>query len=218
MRCGPRRALPHAGGGLRCPRVGAPLSALAAGSAQPAPRSLSPSLFSASSPWLREAGGGGGDARVPPAPAGAGWVLAPSSRGSWVWLREAPGSCPVPGECVGGSHPASSLLGLGVGGGSPLSWSLRGVDVPHPGTRWGIRLGQSQGPQICCRSPGLAASAQILGARMLFSPPARSVAFVPHCAAAVGAVRDPSCPEPPDHAHPSGGSFLILMRNTFSMC
>lgn len=71
---------------------------------------------------------------------------------------------PGPGGVLGGSHPASSLLGLGVGGGSPLGRSLRGVDGPHPGTRWGIGLGQSQGPQICCRSPGLAASAQILGA------------------------------------------------------
>lgn len=215
MRCDPRRALPHAGGGAALPAGGGPF--VCPGGGQRPACAPQPLPFFVLRILALAAGGGrgGGDARVPPAPAGAGWVLAPNSRGSWVWLREAPGSCPAPGE-LGGSHPASSLLGLGVGGGSPLGWSLRGVDGPHPGTRWGIGLGQSQGPQICCRSPGLAASAQILGAFQ--SPPVTPWLLCPHCAAAVGAVRDPSCPEPPDHAHPSGGSFLILMWNTFSMC
>lgn len=219
MRCDPRRALPRAGA------VAWGCAARGWGPLCLPWRRAAPSLRPAASPLLcsphprpgcgRRAGSG--DARGP-APAGAGWVLAPNSRGSWAWPRLAPGIAPGPGGVWGGSHPSSSLLGLGVGGGPPLARSLRGVDVPHPGTRRGIRLGEPQGPQTCSRSPGLAASTRTLGAPMLFGPSGRSVAFVPHRAAGVGAVQDPSCPEPPNHSHPGGGSFLILMRNTFSMC
>lgn len=215
MRCGPRRALPNTGEGAALPAGGGPF--VCPGGGQRPACAPQPLPFFVLRILALAAGGGrgGGDAGVPPAPAGAGWVLAPNSRGSWVWLREAPGSCPAPGEWGG---VASSQLPAGAGGGRGLSsWPVpEGCGWPPPWHQVGNWAGSVPGtPDLLsvswpgCQRPDPGGFSVPLLAPWLLCP---------HCAAAVGAVWDPSCPEPPDHAHPSGGSFLILMRNTFSMC
>lgn len=144
--------------GLRCPWVGVPLSALAAGSAQPSPRSLSPLCSLRFCSGCGEAGGEG-DAVPPFLPLPS---RAPNSWGSWVGLCVAVGSRPALGaEPRGGGggrglQPAGSYLGMGGRGlraglipaisACPLPWhqgefTLRDPELPHhlPARIWGHR-------------------------------------------------------------------------------
>lgn len=145
--------------GLRCPWVGVPLSALAAGSAQPSPRSLSPLCSLRFCSGCGEAGGEG-DA-VPPPPTPASPSCAPNSWGSWVGLCVAVGERPAMG---GEKGAASSRLLSGDGREGTPGWAdTCDICVPPP-----LAPGE-----FTPRDPELAHGlpAQIWGRRCFSAPP-----------------------------------------------
>lgn len=109
--------------------LGVPLSAFAAGSAQPSPRSLSPLCSLCFHPGYGETGWGVAMLRPPHPPTrrcvGA---PAPNSQGSWFWLCLAPGTRLAPV--------------MGPLGAVPLHGCLGGVTSSHPS----LKDGDGRGP------------------------------------------------------------------------
>lgn len=130
--------------------LGVPLSAFAAGSAQPSPRSLSPLCSLCFHPGYGETGWGVAMLRPPHPPTRCCVGASTQLPGKLVLAVLGPGNVPgtgrgAPGSCApsqvsrGGSHPATPRLRMEMEGVPLLSWSRQGVGVPYPDIRQGIQ-------------------------------------------------------------------------------